>query len=122
MVARVILEALALRYRWVVEELERLTERDVTVIHLVGGGSRNALLCQLTADLCRRTVLAGPAEATSIGNALVQALGGGRIGTLAEGRELVRHSFPARSFEPRPSILGDDAYGRFRAILGDGAS
>lgn len=118
---RVILEALALRYRWVIDELARLTGRDVTVIHLVGGGSRNALLCQLTADLCHRTVLAGPAEATSLGNALVQALGNGRIGTLAEGRELVSRSFPPRSFEPHPSVQGDEAYGHFRAIVGGGA-
>lgn len=120
-IARAILESLALRYRWVLLRLEELTGRTVTVVHLVGGGSRNALLCQLTADVCGRTVLAGPVEATSIGNALVQALAARRIGTLAEGRELVRRSFPLRSFEPRSGPEHAEAYGRFTAIVEGGA-
>ena len=81
---RCALESLALRYRWVLERLEELTGQRLDVIHIVGGGSQNTLLCQLTADACNRPVLAGPVEATAIGNVLVQAIGLGLLGSLAE--------------------------------------
>src|SRR5207253_7998937 len=86
-VVRCALESLALRYRWVLERLEELLGRRLDVIHVVGGGSQNALLCQLTADACNRQVLAGPVEATAIGNVLVQAIGLGAIRSLAQARE-----------------------------------
>src|SRR5262249_59155738 len=71
-VIRCALESLALRYRWVLERLEELLARRLEVIHIVGGGSQNGLLCQFTADACNRPVVAGPVEATAIGNVLVQ--------------------------------------------------
>src|SRR5262249_2753095 len=71
-VIRCALESLALRYRWVLEKLEALLGRRLDTIHVVGGGCQNELLCQLTADACNRPVLAGPVEATAIGNVLVQ--------------------------------------------------
>ena len=76
---RCALESLALCYRWVLERLEELTGQRIEVIHIVGGGSQNALLNQFTADACNRPVLAGPVEATAIGNVLVQALGLGGL-------------------------------------------
>src|SRR5207245_4249510 len=88
-VVRCALESLALRYRWVLERLEELVGRRLDVIHIVGGGSQNTLLCQLTADACNRPVHAGPVEATAIGNVLVQALGLRLLGSLAEAREVV---------------------------------
>jgi len=112
-VVRCALESLALRYRWVLEKLETLLGKKLEVIHVVGGGSQNALLCQLTADACNRPVLAGPVEATAIGNVLVQALGLGLLATLAEAREVVRRSFEVRSVEPRDSAAWDEPYGRF---------
>src|SRR5207237_10735310 len=100
-VVRCALESLALRYRWVLERLEELSGQKLTVIHVVGGGSQNELLCQLTADACDRPVLAGPVEATAIGNVLVQAIGLGILGSLAEAREVVRRSFEPTSYTPQ---------------------
>jgi len=85
-VIRCALESLALKYRWVLGRLEELRGRRLDMIHVTGGGSQNALLCQLTADACDRPVLAGPVEATAVGNVLVQARTLGRIGSLAELR------------------------------------
>ncbi len=98
---RVILHSLAVRYKKVIETLESLTGRKLEVIHIIGGGSRNALLNQLTADVTGRTVIAGPAEATAAGNALTQALGTGHIGSLEELRAIVRNSFELEDFQPK---------------------
>src|SRR3989442_12283451 len=73
-VLRCILESLALKYRWVIKRLEELSGRQIRTIHIVGGGSRNDLLCRLTADATGRPVYAGPSEPTAVGNTLVQAL------------------------------------------------
>jgi rhamnulokinase len=113
---RCALESLALCYRWVLERLETLTEQRAEVIHIVGGGSQNALLNQFTADACDRPVLAGPAEATAIGNVLTQALGLGVLGTLADAREVVRRSFEVRTFTPRQAEAWQAPYERFRAL------
>lgn len=100
-VCRVILYSLAVRYREVLKTLEGLTGRTVDVIHIVGGGSRNGLLNQLTADVTGRRVAAGPVEATAAGNALVQAMGAGQLKSLDEVREVVRHSFRVEEFLPK---------------------
>ena len=113
---RCALESLALKYRWVLEKLQLMTGKVLRVIHVVGGGSQNELLCQLAADATRRPVIAGPVEATAMGNILMQALARGRIGSLAEGREVVRRSCDAAIYEPRDSGGWDDAYARFLAI------
>ncbi|HHX44094.1 MAG TPA: rhamnulokinase [Chloroflexi bacterium] len=115
-IVRCALESLALKYRWVLEKLEVLTGRTLRAIHVVGGGSQNGLLCQLTADATGRPVLAGPVEATAMGNALMQALARGRIGSLAEGREVVRRSCEVTTYAPRPAAAWDDAYARFLEI------
>jgi rhamnulokinase len=114
---RCALESLALRYRWVLERLEELTGQRLTVIHIVGGGSQNELLCQLTADCCGREVLAGPVEATAIGNVLVQAVGLGVVGSLTDAREVVRRSFDVRSYQPRTDDRWQGAYERFLQLL-----
>jgi rhamnulokinase len=100
--ARCILDSLALAHRRAVADAVRLTGRSVDVVHIVGGGARNALLCQLTADACGVPVVAGPEEATAIGNVLIQAraLGTGP-GSLSELRELVARTQPVRHFRPR---------------------
>jgi rhamnulokinase len=102
---RCIVDSLAAAFARAVEDAERLSGRDVKVVHLVGGGSRNTLLCQLTADACGRPVVAGPVEATALGNVLVQA----RALRLVEGdlealRSLVRTTFPLQRFEPRHEV------------------
>jgi rhamnulokinase len=97
---RVVLHSLAVRYKQVLELLETLSGREMEVIHIVGGGSRNKLLNQLTADVTGRRVIAGPAEATAAGNALVQALGAGEIDSLDELRAVVRQSFEMEEYRP----------------------
>jgi rhamnulokinase len=116
-VVRCALESLALRYRWVLERLEELAGRRIDVIHIVGGGGQNVLLNQLTADACDRTVLAGPVEATAIGNVLVQMIGLCAIGSLAEGREVVRRSFEVTTFDPRQPQRWSEPYQRFLRML-----
>jgi len=115
---RCALGSLALCYRHVLERLEELVGRKLEVIHVVGGGSQNALLCQLTADACNRPVVAGPVEATAIGNVLVQAVGLGLLGSLAEAREVVRRSFEVRTFIPQRPEDCHGPYARFVKLVG----
>jgi rhamnulokinase len=113
-IVRCALESLALEYRWVAERLDELAGRHLPAIHIIGGGSRNRLLNQLTADATGRTVHAGPVEATAIGNLLVQALALGHLSSLAEARAVVRRSFPVETFEPgADSGDWDAAYARY---------
>src|SRR5207302_5841098 len=114
-VVRCALESLALKYRWVLERLEELLGRRLDTIHVVGGGCQNTLLCQLTADACNRTVLAGPMEATAIGNVLLQAIGLGLLGSLADGREVVRRSFDVHTYDPQNPERWHEPYQRFLA-------
>lgn len=114
---RCALESLALRYRWVLLKLEELTGQRLEVIHIVGGGSQNELLCQLCADACERVVLAGPVEATALGAVLAQAIGLGALGGLAEAREVVRRSFEVRRYEPRADGRWAGHYARFVGLL-----
>lgn len=97
-VIRCVLESLAQSYKDKLEQLESVAGIRVDRLHVVGGGSRNALLNRLTAKSTGRTVLAGPAESSAIGNILAQAVSLGHIGTLAGGRAIVRSSFPIEEF------------------------
>jgi rhamnulokinase len=112
-----VFESLAFKYRWVVERLERLVGKPATVVHIIGGGAQNALLNQFTADACNRPVEAGPAEATALGNAAVQAMARGRLGSLAEARRLIRASFPPAPYEPRAPDDWNAAYARFQDLV-----
>jgi len=112
-VVRCILESLALEYRWVAEKLELLNGRRFPVIHIFGGGSRNRLLNQFTADAVGRPVVAGPVEATAVGNVLAQMMALGHIASLEEGRAVVRRSFEVSVFEPQEKAPWDDAYERY---------
>jgi rhamnulokinase len=114
---RVCLESLALTYRRTLLALEDILGRRIETIHIVGGGSRNELLNQMTADACNRPVIAGPVEATAIGNILVQAIGVGVLRSLAEARQIVRNSFPVKRYEPQPSPAWDQAADRFTQLV-----
>jgi rhamnulokinase len=114
---RCILESLSLKYRWVLEKLEDLTGKQIEVIHMGGGGIQNEFLCQFTANATNRRVIAGPVEASSIGNSLSQWIALGRIKDLKEGREIVEHSFPVKQYEPQHQSEWQDAYGRFVELL-----
>lgn len=97
---RAILESLAFKYRLVLASLEKLTGRRVEQIRVIGGGAKNRLHNQLTADATGRTVFAGPAEATALGNVAMQILATGAVSTLKEVRGIVERSYPAEVFEP----------------------
>ncbi|MFN8858001.1 MAG: FGGY-family carbohydrate kinase, partial [Planctomycetaceae bacterium] len=111
------LESLALKYRLVLGWLEELSGTPVKVVHIVGGGCQNELLNQFTADACGRPVVAGPVEATALGNVLVQARTSGAVGSLAEMRAVVRQSTVLRTYEPRNVGAWTAAYERFRGLL-----
>ena len=114
--ARTIFESLALAYRQVIDDLEAITGRRAETLHVVGGGSRNELLCQYTADAVGIPVVAGPVEATAIGNVLLQAMALGRISGREELREVVRRSFEPKAYEPAGEGW-DEAAGRLREAL-----
>ncbi len=114
---RCTLESLALKYRWVLERLEELSEQRIETIHIVGGGCQNSLLCQFTADACNRPVVAGPVEATALGNVLLQAMGLGLIGSLSEAREVVKRSFPLQVFLPEKPEAWLEPYARMLKFL-----
>ncbi|NLJ86688.1 MAG: rhamnulokinase, partial [Firmicutes bacterium] len=111
------LESLALKYRWTVERLEEITGRPAQVVHMVGGGTQNQLLCQLTADATGLPVVAGPVEATAVGNILMQAMALGKISSLREARQMVRDSFPVRVYEPGRKEPWDEVYDRFSDLI-----
>ncbi len=100
-VVRCILESLALAHRRTLRQAAQLADRDITVVHLVGGGSRNELLCQLTADATGLPVIAGPTEATALGNILVQARAHGLVHDHPAMRRLVAETQDLRRYEPR---------------------
>jgi rhamnulokinase len=99
---RCALESLAAKYATVLEGLEQATSSAIEVIHVVGGGSRNQLLNQLTANKCRRRVIAGPAETTVLGNLLSQVRAAGELKSLSEMRDIVRNASELQVFEPAP--------------------
>ncbi|MBN1452868.1 MAG: rhamnulokinase [Anaerolineales bacterium] len=115
-VVRCILENLALEYRWGTEKLRELSGRTLPVIHIIGGGSRNRLLNQFTADATGCEVIAGPVEATAIGNILLQAIALGELSSLEEGRALVRRSFDVTIYKPNNRPPWDEAYSRYLAL------
>jgi rhamnulokinase len=118
-IVRCILESLAMEYRWVAEQLDRLLSNEHSTIHIIGGGSQNTLLNQMTANATGRTVVAGPVEATAIGNILVQAVAMGEIDSLVEGREIVRQSFPVETYHPEEVAAWDQAYERYQTLKRD---
>jgi rhamnulokinase len=99
--ARCVLDSLAIAHRLAVEDAQRLADREIETVHVVGGGVHNQLLCQLTADACGLTVVAGPAEAAALGNVVVQARAHGVIrGDKGEVRQLLYDTLPLRTYEP----------------------
>ncbi|MGD0805616.1 MAG: rhamnulokinase family protein [Candidatus Bathyarchaeia archaeon] len=110
---RVVLESLALAYRHTLTQLEQASDNRIRRIHIVGGGSRNRLLNRLTADATGRSVHSGPAEATAIGNLLVQAMAGGRVKDLPQLRRIVRDSTEIKEYEPSDPGGWDEQYTKF---------
>jgi rhamnulokinase len=107
---RSILENLALKYRSIMEAVEDVAEHKIDILHIVGGGIQNELLCQFTADALDKKVITGPIEATASGNIIMQAIATGQIKTLAEARRIIRNSFELKEYQPQDTSLWQEQY------------
>jgi rhamnulokinase len=114
---RCALESLALTYRDKLDTLESILNRRFDVVHVVGGGGKNALLCQLTADATARRVIVGPSEATAMGNALVQAMAASKVANLSALRGIVTRSVELVRYEPHENANWHEAYARYQAVI-----
>ncbi len=114
---RVILESLALNYRWVMEKLEDITGTKINTLHMVGGGIQNELLCQFAADAGGRKVVAGPIEATASGNIIMQAIATGQLKSLQQGRDIVGASFDVKEYTPAEAARWDMQYEKIKHIF-----
>jgi rhamnulokinase len=111
--ARTVVDSLALKYRLVIDQIEAVTGRSIESVRIVGGGSKNRLLNQLTADATGRPVVAGPVEATALGNIAVQMMATGAAESLSDTRAIIERSFPSETFEPRDTEPWTRAAARF---------
>jgi len=118
-IARCLYESLALKFRWRIEQLRRLSGRRIELLRLVGGGARNEALCQWTADATGIPVEAGPAETTVAGNLIVQLKGSGEVGSIDEGRAVVARSCPTTHYDPSRTAPWNEAYAGFLRQLAD---
>jgi len=114
---RCIYESLALKYRYVIELLKKVSPHPIEKLHVIGGGAKNAYLCQFTADAIGMPVVAGPAEGTAMGNLLVQAMAMGHLSSLADIRKIVRNSVETETYLPQNTAEWNKAYERFCKIL-----
>jgi rhamnulokinase len=109
---RLILESLALKYRSVLSAIQDVTGQAIDVLHIVGGGIQNELLCQFTANAIGRKVVTGPIEATASGNILMQAKAAGQLKSIAEAREVIRNSFELKEYQPQDTSLWEKQYSK----------
>lgn len=117
-VIRCVLQSLALKYRKTVESLEQILGKELPVVHMVGGGIKDTLLCQFTANATGKKVIAGPVEATSIGNLMTQAMALGKINSLQEIRQVVKNSVATTEYLPENIEQWNQAYDRFCSFCG----
>ncbi|HVO42518.1 MAG TPA: FGGY-family carbohydrate kinase, partial [Aggregatilineales bacterium] len=115
-IMRTIFESLALKYRAVLDKLVALTGSTVDVLHIIGGGSQNRLLNQMTANAINRPVVAGPVEASTLGNAIVQFISLGELADIWQARDLLSHSVGMRRYEPQNAAVYEEQYARFKQI------
>ena len=118
-VIRAIAESLAFKYRQTVEGMEDVTGKKYNVINIVGGGIKDKMICQFTANATNRTVMTGPVEATSIGNVIVQGIAMGAIKDLNEGRKIVRNSFDITEYTPENADKWNEAYKKWTQIINE---
>lgn len=116
-IVRAVLESLALAYRHVLQQLQDVAEKSIEVIHIVGGGSQNDLLNQMTADATGKPVLAGPVEATVMGNALVQLIALSELDGIRQARAVIANTRELRRYEPHDEDAWDVADGRYRELM-----
>lgn len=116
-IVRCILESLAFRYKEVFESLEKIIGRKIKILHIVGGGSQNALLSQFTANVLGIPVMTGPVEATAIGNIMIQAISRGAIKDLSSGRRIIRNSFEPIIYYPKDTEIWEREYKRYKEVI-----
>lgn len=116
-IMRCIYESLAMKYRYTFHAIREVTGLDYKTIHMIGGGTKDRLLCQMAADACNTHVIAGPIEATATGNIAVQLLALGELKDLAEARKVIAVSEDPKFYEPQDTDAYDEAYSRFEALL-----
>ena len=115
--ARCIFESLALKYRFLIDRINLIRGRNIQMLHIVGGGSRNEMLNQFTADSLGIPVTAGPVEATAAGNIIMQAIATGHLDNLAAGRKMIKDSFPVKVFEPQNTSPWQEAFGKHEKLF-----
>ncbi len=113
----IVYSSLAFKYRYVLEQLVEVSGREVERLHIIGGGSQNALLNQMTANAIGKPVIAGPAEATATGNAIAQLIAIGELGSVAEAREMLAQGDDLAVHEPQDIAVWEEHYGRFCELL-----
>lgn len=116
-IIRTILESLAFRYRWTLEKIKEMQSKEIDTLHIVGGGSQNRLLNQFTANATGCCLMAGPVEATALGNILIQAVNKGVIDSIQAGRILIENSFPTNQFNPQDRDIWDKQYHKIKSIF-----
>ena len=119
-IMRCIYESLAMKYRYTFRAIREVTGRTYDAIHMIGGGTKDRLLCQMTADACRCDVVAGPVEATAMGNIAVQLIALGELDGLKAARRVIANSEQPKHYSPQNPAVYDEAYGRFEKLLGVG--
>jgi rhamnulokinase len=115
-IARCIYDSLVLKYKYVIRQIESVTGKPIEKLHIIGGGANNKMLNQLTADAIGIPVIAGPVEATAIGNMMMQAKALGVVETLEEIREIIRNSFEVVQYLPSPKTDWDEAFKKFERL------
>ena len=116
-IIRCVAQSLAFKFRMVVDAIEEITGEPLKAVHMVGGGIKDKMVCRFTANATGKTVLAGPVEATSTGNALMQLMALGKVNGLAEGRSIVKNSFPINTYEPEDAKDWETAYEAYKKIV-----
>lgn len=116
-IIRCVAQSLAFKFRMVVDAIEDITKEPLSAVHMVGGGIKDTMVCRFTASATGKTVLAGPVEATSTGNALMQLMALGKIGSLTEGRKIVKNSFPIKTYQPEDAESWNQAYEAYKKIV-----
>ncbi len=114
---RTIMESLAFKYRWVLDEINQVSQNPIEKIHIIGGGVQNEFLCQLTANATGLPVISGPVEATAIGNLLVQAMALGHVESLAEIRNIVLNNFEIKTYDPQNTEDWNSHYEVFKSLV-----
>lgn len=116
-IMRCIYESLALKYRFALEQLESVTGKAFSVLHVLGGGTKDRLLCQMTASAAGRRVVAGPIEATALGNIIIQLTALGALENIEAGRRMIASTEPLEEYLPKDKAVWDEAFQRYKRLL-----